>query len=197
MKDKKDTNHKLLNDLNELLINLTEDVTIKNYIDIIVYLQKHKIDTNNSYIDKIINEEDEQKKLELINDLNSFTEVDMTSSGYIAQLFFVFNNNENFCFKESKTSECIICGKKGTEQIKELKPFIYVNINNIKEKNIFNILLDKCKENYIYDDECRKNSKEDLLCTKVKYNIENYPIFIIVLFDMVYKDLLKYKDNIY
>ena len=71
----------LLNDLNELIINLTEDVTIKNYIDIIVYLQKHKIDSNNSYIDKIINEEDEQKKLELINNLNSFTEEDMTSSG--------------------------------------------------------------------------------------------------------------------
>ena len=87
MKDKKDTNHILLNDLNELIINLTEDVTIKNYIDIIVYLQKHKIDSNNSYIDKIINEEDEQKKLEQKNDLNSFTEVDMTSSGYIVQLF--------------------------------------------------------------------------------------------------------------
>ena len=121
----------------------------------------------------------------------------MTSSGYVAQLFSVFNNNETFCFKESKTSECIICGKKGTEQIKELKPFVYVNINNIKEKNIFNILLDKCKENYIYDCECRKDSKEDLLCTKVKYNIENYPIFINVLFDMAYADLLKFKDNIY
>ena len=121
----------------------------------------------------------------------------MTSSGYVAQLFSVFNNNETFCFKESKTSECIICGKKGTEEIKELKPFVYVNINNIKEKNIFNILLDKCKENYIYDCECRKNSKEDLLCTKVKYNIENYPIFINVLFDMAYADLLKFKDNIY
>ena len=44
---------------------------------------------------------------------------------------------------------------------------------------------------------CRKNSKEDLLCTKVKYNIENYPIFINVLFDMGYSDLIKYKDNIY
>ena len=70
-------------------------------------------------------------------------------------------------------------------------------IYNINEKNIFNILLDKYKENYIYDCECRKNSKEDLSCTKVKYNIENYPIFLIVLFDMAYMDLLKYKANIY
>ena len=35
------------------------------------------------------------------------------------------------------------------------------------------------------------------MCTKVKYNIENYPIFLIVLFDMAYTDLLKYKDNIF
>ena len=85
----------------------------------------------------------------------------------------IFNNKANFFFQESKASECIICGKKGIEQIKELKLFVYVNMNNIKEKNIFNILLYKCKENYIYDCECRKNSKEDLLCTKVKYNIKN------------------------
>ena len=114
--------------MKDLYINLTEAVTIKNYIDIIVYLQKNKIDSNNSYIDRIINEEDEQKKLDLINNLNTLSSVDMTSSGYVAQLFSVFNNNENFCVKESKTSECIICGKKGTEQINELKPFVYVNI---------------------------------------------------------------------
>ena len=59
--------------MNDLIMHLTEDVTIKNYIDIIVYLQKNKIDSNNSYIDRIINEEDEQKKLDLINNLNSLT----------------------------------------------------------------------------------------------------------------------------
>ena len=120
MKDKKDTNLTLLNELNDLIINLANDVTIKNYIDIIVYLQKNKIDSNNSYIDRIVNEEEKKKKLDLINNLNSSNSVDMTSSGYVAQLFSVFNNNETFCFKESKTSECIICGEKGTEQIKEL-----------------------------------------------------------------------------
>ena len=197
LKDKKDNSFILLNELNDLILNLTEDVTLKNYIDIILFLQTNKIDSNNSLIDKIINEPDEQKKLTLINNLNNFTSVDMTSSGYVAQLFGIFNNKEIFCFKESKTSECIICGKKETVLIKDLKPFIYINMNNIDKKNIFNILLDRCKENYIYDCECRKNSKEDLLCTKVKYNIENYPIFINVLFDMGYSDLIKYKDNIY
>ena len=55
-----------------------------------------------------------------------------------------------------------------TEQIKDLKPFVYDNINIINKKNIFNILLDKCKENYIYDCESRKNSKEDLFFIKIK-----------------------------
>ena len=73
MKDQKENNHVLLNELNDLIINLAEDVTIKNYIDIIVYLQKNKIDSNNSYIDKIINEKDKQKKIELINNLNSLS----------------------------------------------------------------------------------------------------------------------------
>ena len=42
-----------------------------------------------------------------------------------------------------------------------------------------------------------KKIQMKIYCVKVKYNIENYPIFIIVLFDMAYKNLLKYKDNIY
>ena len=46
-------------------------------------------------------------------------------------------------------SECIICEKKTNEVIKEMKPFVYVNINNINEKNIFNILLKK-KRKIIY-----------------------------------------------
>ena len=45
--------------------------------------------------------------------------------------------------------------------------------------------------------ECRKNSTEDLLCTKVKYIIESYPNFLILLFDMLYNELTKNKDNIF
>ena len=121
----------------------------------------------------------------------------MISSDYVAQLFSIFNNNEYFCFGESKTSECIICQKKKSEIIKELKPFVYVNINNINESNLFNIILTKYKENYIYDCECRKNSKEDVLCTKVKYNLESYPIYMTILFDMSYSDIYKFKEKIY
>ena len=117
----------------------------------------------------------------------------MISSGYVAHLFQVFNNNKYFCFGESKNSECIICQKKKTEILKELKPFVYVNINNIKGSNLFNIIFTKYKENYIYVCECRKNSKEDVLCTKIKYNLESYPIYMTILFDMSYSDFYKYK----
>ena len=68
--------------------------------------------------------------------------------------------------------------KEKTEILKELKPFVYINIKNINESNLFNIILTKYKEKYIYDCECRTNSKEDVLCCKVKYNLESFPIYI-------------------
>ena len=197
LKNIKEENNNILFGLNDLILKLSEDVNNKNYIEIIVFLQKNHIDTNNAYIDQIIKENDDEKKLELISKLNSNNSVDVISSGYVAQLFSIFNNNENFCFGESKTSECIICQKKKYEIIKELKPFVCVNINNINESNLFNIILTKYKENYIYDCECRKNSKEDVLCTKVKYNLESYPIYMTILFDMSYSDIYKFKEKIY
>ena len=60
--------------------------------------------------------------------------------------------------------------KKTNIVIKELQPFIFINNANIKEKNVFNILLLKYKEKYTYNCECRKDKNEDILCTKVKYN---------------------------
>ena len=42
---------------------LSEDVNNKNYIEIIVFLQKNHIDTNNAYIDQIIKENDDEKKI--------------------------------------------------------------------------------------------------------------------------------------
>ena len=84
LKDKKDNGFIILNELNDLILKLTEDITLKNYIDIILYLQKNKIDSNNSFIDKIINEKDEQNKLVLINNLNNLASIDITSSSYVA-----------------------------------------------------------------------------------------------------------------
>ena len=67
----------------------------------------------------------------------------------------------------------------------------------MNEKYIYNILLKRYKELYTYDCECRKNSNEDLLCTKTKYNIISYPKILFVLFDMAFSDLLNYKDSIF
>ena len=73
---------------------MTEEVNDKNYMDIIIYLQKNKYDTNNFIIDNIIKEEDEEKKLLLMDKMNKISDIDTTSPGYINQLFSIFNNNE-------------------------------------------------------------------------------------------------------
>ena len=75
--------------------------------------------------------------------------------------------------------ECFICGRKTIEEIKEIQPFVFININNINNTRIFNLLLSKYKEIYSYASECRKNltKNEDILCLKIKYNILKYPVF--------------------
>ena len=197
VKDLDEKDNHLLTELNKLILNLAQDVSDKNYNNIVIFLQKNNIDSNNNLIDQIIRENDEEKKAKLIENMQANLAIDNFSSGYIVQLFSIFKNNPNFCLKEKKFSECIICGKKNSELVDDSKPFIYVNKENIKLKNIFNILLEECKEKYIYDCECRKNSSEDLLCTKVKYMIESYPNYLNVLFDMSYHDLVLYKDNVF
>ena len=67
----------------------------------------------------------------------------------------------------------------------------------MNEKYIYNIQLKRYKEFYTYDCECRKNSNEDVLCTKTKYNIISYPKILFVLFDMAFSDLQNYKDSIF
>ena len=46
-----------------MIIKLSNDISDKNYYDIIFFLQKNKFDSNNYLIDEIIKEEDEEKKL--------------------------------------------------------------------------------------------------------------------------------------
>ena len=70
-------------------------------------LQKNKYDVNNALMDKIINEENDEKKAILIAQMNNDNSIDFNSSGYIAQLFSLFKNNELFCIIESKNTECI------------------------------------------------------------------------------------------
>ena len=65
-----------------------------------------------------------------------------------------------------------------------MQPFIFVNINNINIKSIFNLILEKYKEIYSYACECRKEAKEDVLCLKIKYNVESYPEFLFIVFNL-------------
>ena len=190
-------NIKDLKSLNDLIIKLSKEVNDKNYNDIIIFFQKNNYDVNNQLIDKIVGEQDEKIKSNLINKLKNDTGIDFTSTGYAVQLFSIFRNNKYFCFLESKTSECIICEKKTNILIKEQQPFIFINNTNINEKNLFNILLLKYKEKYTYDCECRRDKKEDVLCTKVKYNIVEYPKFMFLLFDFQYNELNIYKNDIF
>ena len=67
----------------------------------------------------------------------------------------------------------------------------------MNEKYIYNILLKRYKELYTYDCVCRKNTKEDVLYDKIKYNIPSYSKILFVLFDMAFSDLMKYKDVIF
>ena len=57
-----DINLKMLNDLNQLILELANNINNKNYNKIIIFLQKNKFDSNNLKIDEIINETDEEKK---------------------------------------------------------------------------------------------------------------------------------------
>ena len=107
-----DINLKMLNDLNQLILELANNINNKNYNKIIIFLQKNKFDSNNLKIDEIINETDDEKKMLLIENLNIVDSIEFSSSGYAAQLFSIFNNNPLFCLKENKETECIICGTK-------------------------------------------------------------------------------------
>ena len=100
--------------------------------------------------------------------MNNDNSIDFNSSWYVAQLFSLFKNNELFCIKESKNIECILCGKKVHENIKDNPPFIFIKKEYLNEGHFYNILLKRYKEIFSYDCECRKGSKEDVLCTKIK-----------------------------
>ena len=53
--------------MHNLIIKLSKEVTYKNFLDIVIYMQQNKYDVNNKLIDQIINEKDENKKLDLID----------------------------------------------------------------------------------------------------------------------------------
>ena len=48
--------------------------------------------------------------------------------------------------------------RKKLQIIDEMQSFTFININDINNKNLFNIILDKYKELYSYVCECLKNA---------------------------------------
>ena len=180
-----------------LYLHIADNVNEENYYNIIVFLQKNKSDSNNKKMDEIINENDGKKRITFKN-LKIDDTIDLSSSGYAAQLFSIFNNNSLFCFQENKYTECFICGKKYEEIIKELQPFTFINNDNINNTSLFNVFLNKYKEIYSYACECRKNvpKNEDVLCLKIKYNIVSCPNFIFLIFDFQYSELKNNKAQI-
>ena len=64
-----------------LIIKLSKEVNDKNYDDIIIFFQKNNYDVNNQLIDKIVGEQDEKIKSNLINKLKKDTGIDFTSTG--------------------------------------------------------------------------------------------------------------------
>ena len=112
IKDSEEKDNHLLTELNDLVLNLAQDVSDKNYNEIVVFLQKNNIDSNNALIDQIIREKDEEKKAKLIENMQANLPIDNFSSGYIVQLFSIFKNNTNFCLKEKNIVNVLYVEKK-------------------------------------------------------------------------------------
>ena len=133
-------------------------------------------------------------KIETNKGIKKDDTIDFSPSAYAVQLFSIFNNN--YCIKEKRLLNVFnMKGKK--EEVHEIQPFVSINANNIDNTSIFNIFLEKYKEIYSYACEYRKNNKEDVLCVKIKYNIESYPTFLFILFDFQFPELNHYKYRIY
>ena len=101
--------------------------------------------------------------MNLIKQLKIDDTIDFSSSGYAVQLFSIFNNNLDYCIKENKVIERILYAGRKQEEVQEIQPFLFINSNNIDNKSLFNLFLEKYEEIYSYSSECRKNNKEDVL----------------------------------
>ena len=105
------------------------------YLDEMMYLiLKSKNSSNTDIFNKIKKLETKAKELEIYDNVKEYgalrdeyfktldnsdyyktINIDTMSSGYIVQLFSIFNGLEKFCFTISKYSECIPCKSKKVE----------------------------------------------------------------------------------
>ena len=64
--------------------------------------------------------------------MNKYIDIGIIRSGYINQIFSIFNNNDNFSLKEWHSIECFLCGKKKLFNIlKSLSPFYILILNTV------------------------------------------------------------------
>ena len=100
-----------IKELNKLILKFVDNVNTENNNNIIGFLQTNNYDSNNSLIDNIINENDEEKKNKLIKEYKNKSKIDYDSSGYVLELFKIFNNVKEFCLIEKKIDNCVLCKK--------------------------------------------------------------------------------------
>ena len=70
----------------------------------------------------------------LIEQMNNDNKIDYNSSGYVAQLFSIFQNVKDFCIIEPRKKECVICGNNTLDNNLDNKPFIYITLEDINER---------------------------------------------------------------
>ena len=187
--------YKDLNMLNRLILDLVEDVKPENYNKIVEFLQNNGYDTNNELIDKCLYENNDLKKIKLLNDIKTNTKVDFKSKGSICQLFKLFNNKKEFCIIENKKDYCLLCNKTYEKVVTPYYHFFIIDEEMVKKGSILNILVDKYKE--ILNSECIcKNNKDNLLTTKTKYNIISFPNYLFIFFDIEFNTLINIKNEI-
>ena len=187
---------KNLKKLNDLVLKLSQDVNINNLNSIIEFFQKNKYDIDNDLLDKIKKETDKRKLPKLIDQLKNNTKINYYSSGYICSLFNIFADLDNFCIVEKKFEECVLCKRKEEKIIKPYRLFLTILEEDMKETSLLNILFKKYRSKNINYCKCKEKNPDDLLSTIVKYNINSYPEYLLILFDMDIQDLINYKDKI-
>lgn len=129
---------------------------------------------------------------------NNIINIGIGHEGYLAQLFKIFKNDPIFCIKEKKHIVCTFCQYKYEIEINNLNQFILITKDNLNFINIEDAIASK--QNVLsreYCPNCQKDEIDKLYpkC-KVQYCIDNFPVFLFILFDMDYNDLLENKEKI-
>ena len=155
--DKLDNEYTLLHHLNKLILELVDDVNETNLKKIIEFFQKNEFNSNNALLDKIKYCHSDIQKIDLINNYKN-RNIDYNSTGYVVELFKLFNDIKNFCIVEKKYTKCILCNKETNEIIKPFYQFLQVTEENLKLGSILNILLNK--SHYIENIYCECKKKK-------------------------------------